>query len=152
MQIRGYEATSDEKALIGLAEALADFDLLQRINGTDFKKKQREWLKEELRQGDRDQHLLVLVEKEKIIGFIQLTEEEDWLTGAKQGYVSRICVSDTARGRGLGKKLMGLAEDWARQQGYAGLGLNVFCSNEHAVAFYRSLGFEMETMKMRKEL
>jgi ribosomal protein S18 acetylase RimI-like enzyme len=50
-------------------------------------------------------------------------------------------VSPAARGLGLGDRLIGAVEDWARQAGAGVLKLAVADGNENAIALYRRSGF-----------
>lgn len=155
MKIRNYLPATDYEAVLALSERLADFEQPIRISKKELKRKQREWLATDLNSSLQSpkSHLLVLANDEGTIhGFFELLEETDWLTDQKQGYLSRICLAKEAEGMGNGKKLMLLAEEWAREQGYTGLTLMVMAANNHAQSFYQSLGYEVETMKMRKEL
>lgn len=63
-----------------------------------------------------------------------------------------IVVDPAFRGRGLGREGMRLAEEYARSQGAATLGLNVFGFNTTARGLYESLGYETTSVKMRKQL
>lgn len=44
------------------------------------------------------------------------------------------------------------AEEWSSQKGYRQLILNVFINNDRAVNFYKHLNYEIEVVKMVKEL
>lgn len=50
-------------------------------------------------------------------------------------------------GRGLGRRLMELVEERARQQGFHRLELTVMTHNPRAVSLYRKLGFEIEGLR-----
>lgn len=53
-------------------------------------------------------------------------------------------VDPAHRGRGVGRALCAYSVEWARAQGYRAMQFNaVVESNVHAVALYRSLGFEV---------
>ncbi len=67
-------------------------------------------------------------------------------------WVWDIVVDPVFRGRGLGREGMRLAEEYARSQGAASLGLNVFGFNTTARGLYESLGYETTSVKMRKKL
>jgi ribosomal protein S18 acetylase RimI-like enzyme len=53
------------------------------------------------------------------------------------------------RGRGLGKQLVVQAVGTARRAGIERIELEVFASNERAIALYRALGFATEGIKRR---
>lgn len=151
MKVRVYEE-KDRCAVLDLSERLADIEM-PRIGNSEFAKKQRGWLSEELDSQSNEQYRWVVVtESDKVCGFLEVFEETDWFTDQKQAYLSRICLDKEIEGKGQGKRLMKLAEEWALEQGYAGIALTVIAANQHAVDFYRTLGYETETMKMRKPL
>jgi ribosomal protein S18 acetylase RimI-like enzyme len=52
----------------------------------------------------------------------------------------------------LGGRLLELAEDWARKQGLPRLSLFVGAENVIAQGLYRSLGYEVEGLRMSKGL
>lgn len=52
-------------------------------------------------------------------------------------------------GLGLGRQLMQLIIDWAKQKGLESLQLSVFGGNDKAIALYRSLGFVEEGRRKR---
>lgn len=86
------------------------------------------------------------------LGFICATHATDFFTQEPQGYVSDLAVSAQAEGKGVGRKLLEHAEEWARTQGYRILTLDVFAANTPARAFYIHLGYAEESVKMVKEL
>ncbi|NAZ76547.1 GNAT family N-acetyltransferase [Kineococcus sp. T13] len=61
-------------------------------------------------------------------------------------------VDGAHRGRGLGRALLGAAEDVVRSHGIGALELNVFAENTRAGALYASAGYEVVTRQMRKAL
>jgi ribosomal protein S18 acetylase RimI-like enzyme len=86
------------------------------------------------------------------LGFIWATHATDFFTQEPQGYVSDLAVSSQAEGKGVGRKLLEQAEEWARTRGYRILALDVFAANTLARAIYTHLGYAEETVKMVKEL
>jgi ribosomal protein S18 acetylase RimI-like enzyme len=51
-------------------------------------------------------------------------------------------VHRNARRQGLGLRLIGQAEAWARARGFAWIDLEVLSVNQAAIALYRQAGFE----------
>jgi GNAT superfamily N-acetyltransferase len=90
-------------------------------------------------------------EKGERLGFIHLSEEEDYYGGAC-GHVGDVIVAPAARGQGVGKALLAAGERWARERGYRMLTLNVFLGNEKARAVYEAAGFRAETVRHVKVL
>lgn len=61
---------------------------------------------------------------------------------ANQAQVKTLFVIPEARGRGMGRALMGALEDLARSDGFDILNLDVRASKTEAIALYESLGYE----------
>ena len=61
-------------------------------------------------------------------------------------------VDVAARGHGLGRQAVRLAEDFARKGGATRLDLNVFGNNTVARGLYESLGYRISTIRMSKVL
>lgn len=61
-----------------------------------------------------------------------------------RGWVYYLAVDEQHRGRGLGRALMGAAEDWVRAQGIPKLQLMVRTSNTVARGFYDRLGYAVQ--------
>ncbi|HWF40657.1 MAG TPA: GNAT family N-acetyltransferase [Acidothermaceae bacterium] len=61
-------------------------------------------------------------------------------------------IDVAARGHGLGRHAMRLAEDFARKGGATKLELNVFGNNSVARGLYESLGYRISTIQMSKVL
>lgn len=55
--------------------------------------------------------------------------------------IKRVWVDDTARGRGIGRKLMNTLEDMARQRGLSALRLDTNGELTEAHALYRACGY-----------
>ena len=75
------------------------------------------------------------------IGCLWLGPSINQLTGALQAYVYLIYVAPNYRRQGLGRKLMEHAKDWAKDQGYDQLSLQVFTKNTAALKLYENLGY-----------
>jgi ribosomal protein S18 acetylase RimI-like enzyme len=63
--------------------------------------------------------------------------------GAGTGYVQRLAVHPAARGRGLGRSLVGDVLRWMRRHGAARALVNTQQGNEAALALYRACGFRV---------
>ena len=85
-------------------------------------------------------------------GILWLGGHKDQYTSDDTGYVLGVFVEKELRGKGLGKALMAVAEEWCRQRGFLSLTLNVGSCNTSARSFYDSLDFSERSTVMRKEL
>lgn len=86
------------------------------------------------------------------LGFIHVRAHKDGISGETCATVPLLAVSPAAQGMGAGRLLMKAAENWAKEQGYRLLHLEVFANNNKALGFYQNLGFEAETLHMIKTL
>ena len=94
-----------------------------------------------------------IAEKNKVaLGFIHTRSHKDDVSGEACGTVPLLGVCPKAQGLGVGKALITAAEQWAKEQGYRLLHLEVFANNDKAQGFYQNLGFEAEILHMIKEL
>jgi ribosomal protein S18 acetylase RimI-like enzyme len=64
------------------------------------------------------------------------------------GNVDEVAVGKTHRGRGIGKKLMEAANEWAKVRGLKALILDVWKSNERAIALYENVGYRPSRQRM----
>lgn len=86
------------------------------------------------------------------IGYVHVQPGTDGVTDEPCGYVSLLAVKEGFEGAGVATSLMKKAEEWAREQGYRLLSLDVFATNARAVKFYESAGFGTETIRLVKTL
>jgi [ribosomal protein S18]-alanine N-acetyltransferase len=62
--------------------------------------------------------------------------------GAGEAHILNLCVAERLRSRGVGRQMLLLLLERARQAGMAEAFLEVRPSNPHAIALYQSAGFE----------
>ena len=77
------------------------------------------------------------------VGYLVLTPPEIPVPDPRNDdiEVKRVYLLVPFQGSGLGKKLMEIAEESAKNRGYARLLLGVYSGNSRAIGFYRRLGF-----------
>ncbi len=68
------------------------------------------------------------------------------------GRIGSIGVVARLHGQGVGRTLMRLAEEWARENEAADMRLNVWAFNERAASLYQELGYEIHGFEMGKPL
>jgi ribosomal protein S18 acetylase RimI-like enzyme len=102
-------------------------------------------------QGPRSTVLIAQDSDGKRLGFISLKVGED-VAGIDRGHVADLAVIAGARRRGVGRALMQAGEAWARERGFGLLSLDVWSTNDAALAFYRRLGYCMESLTLTKRL
>jgi ribosomal protein S18 acetylase RimI-like enzyme len=86
------------------------------------------------------------------VGFIWLIESTSGFTAAAFAWIMCVYVEAGARGKGIGRKLMGLGEKWAMERNLIDIILNVSNENDVAIGLYESMGFEIETRRYIKKL
>ena len=83
---------------------------------------------------------------------LTIGNQNDALNEIPQAWVCDVSVRRDWWGKGVGRKLMACAEEFAQGLGLEYIGLGVTESNERAVGFYRDLGYEIERVQMVKKL
>ena len=103
--------------------------------------------------GSIEQHghktMIFVAEDEQLVrlGFATVSHDTHF-TGEKQAYVGELATTESAEGYGVGKALAQACEQWAREQGYRILSLATGAANEHALGFYRHMGYLDEDVKL----
>jgi phosphopantetheine--protein transferase-like protein len=80
----------------------------------------------------------------RLNGFIEvsLRSHAEGCTTRPVGYIEGWFVEDSARGRGIGRALIGAVEEWARARGCRELASDADIRNEAGQQAHRALGFE----------
>lgn len=86
------------------------------------------------------------------LGLVHLHAATEHYNREEHGHVEDLIVAPGGEGRGVGRALLGKAEEWARERGYRWLTLNVFAENLRAREVYRRLGYGEDMMKYVKQL
>lgn len=78
----------------------------------------------------------------RLVGYVTIQRDRHPVTR----HVGSLAIAVAAgeRGRGIGRRLMEVALDWARSVGVEKVVLSVYPHNEAAIALYRSFGFVEE--------
>ena len=140
----------DKWHIVELSKRLSDINFMNYRDQDRMNEKQIELADVAIETNSAN--IFVAEENGEFLGFIELAVQNDYFTGEKQGYISSIAVLPEGEGKGIGKKLMKKAEEWASKQGLKVIVLEVFKSNQRAVSFYELLGYKQEIVKMTKEL
>jgi GNAT superfamily N-acetyltransferase len=144
---------SDKEAIFSISKRLTDFKLMGWRNRNAMKKAQLRISRESFEGYDPYADFFIAEDEVgKVHGYLHVTKNVDFFTREEQGFIHSIVVSKEGEGKGIAKKLMLKAEDWAKSKGYKQLVLNVFANNERAANFYSHLNYETEILKMVKEL
>jgi ribosomal protein S18 acetylase RimI-like enzyme len=96
-------------------------------------------------------HLLfAVVEDDRRVGSLWIGSTSEARPG--EWWVWDVVIDESARGRGIGRACMLLAEHEAAANGATRLGLSVFAHNPVATHLYESLGYETVSRRMSKTL
>ncbi len=145
-------APADREPILRLSERLADFPVPPWRTAAEIAGADLPILLAALRQPAAESLRLVVVERDRLLGFLFAAERADYFTGERLVHVEDLALDSGAEGKGLARGLMEAAEDWARGRGCRRVTLNVWAQNERAVGLYRRLGYQPETVHYIKEL
>jgi ribosomal protein S18 acetylase RimI-like enzyme len=84
------------------------------------------------------------------VGHVLYAQREQF--GRPAAFLYEILIDEDCRGRGLGRRAMGLFEDEVRAHGLSRVELNVFGGNAVARSLYRTLGYEERAVFMERVL
>ena len=104
------------------------------------------------RHSSEGYRLLVAEEDKTILGFIALHWFDLLHWKEKIGRISAFCVDESARSKGVGKKLLKATEDLFAAQGCAKLEVTSNARRTRAHQFYLNLGYEEDSRRFVKYL
>ena len=90
------------------------------------------------------EHRIVGVATARTFAGLHVATPVAWLTA--------LVVAERMRGKGVGKQLVAVAEEWARQQGAAKLALTSALHRAEAHEFYKRLGYDHTGVRLAKTL
>lgn len=94
--------------------------------------------------------VFIASEQEKLAGWIWLRDIERM--GKHRIHIAEIVVSENYKRKGVGSKLLKMAEKYAIDGGFDEMDLLVTASNKSAVAFYERASFVPERYQMCKNI
>lgn len=105
---------------------------------------------------DKDRPIFVAEENGAVCGYafciIQDNSKSASLADIKTLYIDDLCVDESCRGNGIGRKLYDYVCSFARKIGCYNVTLNVWAGNESAEAFYRNIGMRVQKIGMEQIL
>ena len=121
-----------------------------------------EWIEDGIRETDgRDRLWLVAESAGEVVGLLEARFEPP-LPGARFQFVTgvasprvvveNVAVLSSARRSGIGRRLIGAAEAWARERGADAVQLHTDPEGPLTGPFYRALGYGLAAGLMRKRL
>lgn len=102
----------------------------------------------------RQSHILLVAERDnRPVGFVLMLDTmPDEVTRMPQAFIVYMAVEPSARGQGIGSRLLAAAEDETRRRGLPYMGLMVTEDNAAARALYERAGFLTERRLLCKPL
>lgn len=89
-------------------------------------------------------------EKNELLGFVWAFERE--YIGQSRIHINQIVINPEIRNRGIGGKLLEKLEKLAEDKGIYNIDLMVTSDNEPAIKFYKSKGFQSESILFKKSI
>ena len=100
--------------------------------------------------------LVALDDVERPVGFLSLrvydTPADPTMVPRRRGHVETLVVSASQRRRGIGRRLLAAAADWARARGATEMVLTTWVGNAEADAFYEKLGYRVLSRVLHAQL
>lgn len=83
-------------------------------------------------------------------GLLWFGIKHNHISGQEEGWIYNVTVCEPFRGRGIAKRLLARAEEFARTQGHTTIGLSVAVHNHIAQELYQTAGYETSNLILRK--
>jgi aminoglycoside 6'-N-acetyltransferase I len=83
--------------------------------------------------------------QEDYIAFVHIGSRNDYVAGATDlpvAYIEAIYVKSDYQKQGIAKKMMTVAENWAKEKGYSQLASDANLTNSISIDFHKKVGFE----------
>lgn len=101
---------------------------------------------------DRDYRILVAKGHNEVLGLVSFTTRKTLLHPAPCSLIEELVVSRSARGKGIGKRLILAAIEKCRELGCCEVEVSTGKTNLSARRFYKSCGFEEDAVLLEKDL
>jgi ribosomal protein S18 acetylase RimI-like enzyme len=142
----------DRPFIFELSPNLSEVAKLEWHTEDAVRKMQDDYISEMLAETPKPNATFIAESNNVRLGFIHVRTHKDDVSGENCGTISLLAVSPKSQGLGVGKILIGYAENWAKDLGCRLLHLEVFANNQNAKGFYQHLGFQPETIHMIKPI
>lgn len=124
-----------------------------------FKANAKKYTDAELEQLIKDDTKPIFVavnEEENVLGYAfcmtQQYQNHEIMTDVRTLYIDDLCVDEQLRGQHIGKRLYEYVVNFAKEQNFYNVTLNVWCLNENAMKFYEACGLIPQKIGMEKIL
>ena len=140
---------AEYKDIDRIIELLKDVDLIHHLGRPDIFKIGTKYSVDELKNIidlDKDVIFVYINSSDLVLGYcftqVKQVLNDSILTDIKTLYIDDLCVEKTTRGLGIGKKLYEYVKDYAKNNGFYNVTLNVWECNPKAKGFYEALGMK----------
>ena len=155
-----YIRRAENKDIPGLNKLLHQVLMVHHNGRPDlFKANVTKYTDEELTEIIKDETKPIFVavdENEDVLGYCfcihQQSLNNNILTDIKTLYIDDLCVNEINRGQHIGTALYEYVVQWAKENHYYNITLNVWSLNESAIKFYQKLGLLPQKIGMEKIL
>lgn len=101
---------------------------------------------------DKNRPFFIAAEENKVLGYgfciRKVCQGDPVLADHTSLYIDDLCVDEACRGRQIGKVLYAHIRDYAKNQGYHSVTLNVWAFNQGAIRFYENCGMKPQKITM----
>lgn len=101
---------------------------------------------------DKNTPVFVAVKNNAVAGYAFCIHKQflnnNNMTDVKTLYIDDLCVEENLRGEHIGKQLYDFVINYAKQNGYYNVTLNVWADNTAAVKFYEKIGMRIQKIGM----
>ncbi|WP_419992424.1 N-acetyltransferase family protein [Streptomyces boninensis] len=140
---------ADRAEILALAPRLTEGAAAWRDSAAQLAAAER-WLTGSLdAAGSEGTAVFVAADESGVLGVVSVCEQKHF-TGATDAYVGELAVAREAEGRGIGRRLMVAAEEWADSRGLGRIRLITGAANAPARGFYAALGFVEEEVTLSR--
>ncbi len=110
----------------------------------------------ELIKEDTTPIFVAVDEADNVLGYafcmMQQHQNHEIMTDIRTLYIDDLCVDEQLRGQHIGKRLYEYVVNFAKEQKFYNVTLNVWCLNENAMKFYEACGLTPQKIGMEKIL
>lgn len=151
---------AEEKDIDGINQLLFQVLMVHHNGRPDlFKGNVKKYTDEELLNIIKDDTKPIFVavdEKERVLGYafciFQQHIDDNILTDIRTLYIDDLCVDEKKRGQHIGRQIYEYVVEFAGEQGFYNVTLNVWNCNPTAMKFYESCGLTPYKVGMEKIL
>lgn len=111
----------------------------------------RGWVQESMEQRDFEHLMWVAVAQDLVVGFVSVSAQAHW-SRDRDAYIGELVVAADHEGRGVGRALVQVAEQWAADCGLRRIRLTTGAANHGALQMYESLGHTAEDVTLSRAI